>query len=643
MPIQPNTRFHSEFPLQLDYLDKKGVPLTLPTTQAIIRNAYMKLAKSEFSASSECYDTLAARMSDQDAEDFDAGKKGPIFSSSFVCKYLKSLEYTRKSVLTKSSYNINAYIAFIYMLLHIIISEKLEPSQILNLDETGVFFAMAILWAYTKNGKNQLVAKEKDEKKRMTVLLTIAMNGVKFAATCITKSLAKKRKFTQNTFPDEANASNFDVNYSPTKIDVKVKSSSTKSVSAKKRKTEVKPSANVTVQLSDTRTSTRYTSRVHNNQNDSDYEDSENDSDSEDEENSPLHSLVEEYEDDPDFDDAMNDDEFPDLAIFGNIRIKDDLLDIKKLFSESNVLDEFLEIYNHQLSLKNPRVERQSGKRPATAICTRLHNDVNIKSAHFSIFLSSLQALARNRTSEVLFDLALYLESLKDNGDVNNTVNLAMIKYHAAKLCVSKTVDPGSLFTHFKDHHEVISAIDEMMSSPYIENLLNHPPTQPQEKMTSVYSTQHSNAWATAESLIPAISETVLNAPHLQGKPFLLTMDNFSCHHDKQLLDEIKESGGTILFLPPNSTNELQPLDLRTNADFKAKLKRTYHLRYLEYLNKKRPDYLQSNDRQELNVLQAWNEVSPAVVRGGFTQMFTNIRAMVEELKLLPRSDNQQL
>jgi len=120
-------------------------------------------------------------------------------------------------------------------------------------------------------------------------------------------------------------------------------------------------------------------------------------------------------------------------------------------------------------------------------------------------------------------------------------------------------------------------------------------------------------------------------------------MDNFSCHHDKQLLDEIKESGGTILFLPPNSTNELQPLDLRTNADFKAKLKRTYHLRYLEYLNKKRPDYLQSNDRQELNVLQAWNEVSPAVVRGGFTQMFTNIRAMVEELKLLPRSDNQQL
>ena len=127
------------------------------------------------------------------------------------------------------------------------------------------------------------------------------------------------------------------------------------------------------------------------------------------------------------------------------------------------------------------------GKRPATAICTRLHNDVNIKSTHFSIFLSSLQA------SEVLFDLALYLESLKDNGDTNNTVNLAMIKYHAAKLYVSKTVDPGSIFTHFKDHHEVISAIDEMMSSPYIENLLNHPPTQPQERVTSIYSTQHSN------------------------------------------------------------------------------------------------------------------------------------------------------
>ena len=199
-------------------------------------------------------------------------------------------------------------------------------------------------------------------------------------------------------------------------------------------------------------------------------------------------------------------------------------------------------------------------------------------------------------------------------------------------MCVGAGIVPEELFNDFKDHKDVIRKIHEMLSSQYIVDFLNTPPIASQEPLTSVYSTKQANAWATAETLNPAISATVLESENLKNERFLLTMDNFSGHHNHQLKEEIKKTQGACLYLPAFGTSKFQPLDLLANAAFKARLKKIFEERSLAFLDEKRPKHLQKNERQELNILQAWNEVSPAVVHRGFMQVFENIQKVISGL-----------
>jgi len=597
-----------------------------------MRNGYLKMKDKTYNNDEKCFDTLLKPFPEQIEQKFESGEMELTCCPSFAWNYLKSLQYSRKKVLTKATYNMNACLAFIYMLLHFIILWQLKPFQLLNLDETGVFFAMAVMYAYAKGGKNQEAAPDKDEKKRLTVLLIIAMSGERFDATCIHKSLAKTISFFKKTFSNDADAMDFTKEFLPReKILSKIgKGAETapQELSGVKRKS----TGDSGKQKKKTKGTTTSNRRAHESDEEAEEEQDGNVGESGEE------RFVEDNDEDItdrytlQFDDASDDIDSYSLDIFGNIKIKGDTLEVEKLLSSVVEFDNFCDQYNQNLREASVRVERGQGKRSAPGRFKEKHSHVDMKSEDFPIFLQTLHDLGEAEDKPILFELARYLETLQTTGDIRKTLNLSMIKYHAKNMCVGNGIVPEELFKDFGDHTDVIRKIDEMLSSDYIVDFLNTPFTETQEPSKSLYSTKQSNAWATAPTLLPAISETVLKSQKLKNEHYILTMDNFSSHHSHELKQEIKKTKGIALYMPAYGTSKYQPLDLRANATFKARLKKIYEERTLAFLNETRPKYLEKTERQELNILQAWNEVSPAAVRGGFTQMFENIQGFIAGL-----------
>jgi len=382
---------HPSLSTQINYLYGIGTILTLPVTKRIMRNGYLKMKNKTYKEDEECYKSLVAQIPTQIEEDFAAGKMGITCCDSFVWNYLRSLNYSRKKVLTKATYNMNACLAYIYMLLHFIIVWQLQPYQLLNLDETGVFFAMAIMYAYAKGGENQEAAADADEKKRLTVVHTISMNGVRYQATCIHKSLARNRYFSQNTYSEDADALNFTKEFLPEVEAVcqigKEEKLAKQKVSGVKKKSQVEGK-----KRKKNNQGTRFRGGKSQDCGDDSYEE-------EDDESEKSEAEVFEGDNNEDdttegnlqFDDASHDRIYHGRDIFGNIKVKEGKLDIQKLLSPVVNFDDFCTAYNQELRAAQQNVGRSQGKRTVTGTYKQKHSEVKIGSEEYKIFLRTLE------------------------------------------------------------------------------------------------------------------------------------------------------------------------------------------------------------------------------------------------------------
>ena len=58
------------------------------------------------------------------------------------------------------------------------------------------------------------------------------------------------------------------------------------------------------------------------------------------------------------------------------------------------------------------------------------------------------------------------------------------------------------------------------------------------------------------------------------GKTPVAVVDNCGCHHVQEIEEAFVAAGWKLLFLPPNMTSELQPMDLVVNGPLKQFLRR---------------------------------------------------------------------
>lgn len=55
---------------------------------------------------------------------------------------------------------------------------------------------------------------------------------------------------------------------------------------------------------------------------------------------------------------------------------------------------------------------------------------------------------------------------------------------------------------------------------------------------------------------------------------FLMVVDNVSFHHVQEVVAAFTNVGWILKFLPPNMTDELQPMDLVVNSVLKSEMRR---------------------------------------------------------------------
>ena len=63
-------------------------------------------------------------------------------------------------------------------------------------------------------------------------------------------------------------------------------------------------------------------------------------------------------------------------------------------------------------------------------------------------------------------------------------------------------------------------------------------------------------------------------SPYLNTKKAFLVFDNFRAHRNSDVIEYFLKKNIEIAFLPPNSTSELQPLDLVVNFPLKSAISR---------------------------------------------------------------------
>ena len=110
-------------------------------------------------------------------------------------------------------------------------------------------------------------------------------------------------------------------------------------------------------------------------------------------------------------------------------------------------------------------------------------------------------------------------------------------------------------------------------------------PVFPKEVTDAFDYTGNDSGWMTCDIMSNWINQCFL--PQLeklrqkhggQRYPALVMMDNHSSRN-KINFQELKEMHNvTFLFLPPNASHLLQPMDLSVNPDFKCRLRKKFHL-----------------------------------------------------------------
>ena len=68
-----------------------------------------------------------------------------------------------------------------------------------------------------------------------------------------------------------------------------------------------------------------------------------------------------------------------------------------------------------------------------------------------------------------------------------------------------------------------------------------------------------------------------------EGKWALLVLDNFSAHCADDIIKKLEGMRTKVLFLPPGSTQFLQPLDLAVNASIKSRIRLAWEQWMVDY------------------------------------------------------------
>jgi len=135
-------------------------------------------------------------------------------------------------------------------------------------------------------------------------------------------------------------------------------------------------------------------------------------------------------------------------------------------------------------------------------------------------------------------------------------------------------------------------------------------------------STSSSNSSNSSESAMDASSESEPGPAQTLEQLYnhILLLDNFSAHANAEAAEIFELAKILLLFLPPNTTPFLQPLDVAVNYIFK-KILEELQRKYREILYKETNSLADPRvTRQELarRVLEAWERISIETIQTAF-------------------------
>lgn len=114
--------------------------------------------------------------------------------------------------------------------------------------------------------------------------------------------------------------------------------------------------------------------------------------------------------------------------------------------------------------------------------------------------------------------------------------------------------------------------------------------SHPKTNLPSDWHITHSaNHWSNEDTTLQYLKEIII--PHVQrmrddvgDSAALLIQDNFKGQATKAVLDLLNEHNIHVCFLPPNSTDRLQPMDLSVNKAIKSYMKKEFEEWYAEQI-----------------------------------------------------------
>lgn len=192
----------------------------------------------------------------------------------------------------------------------------------------------------------------------------------------------------------------------------------------------------------------------------------------------------------------------------------------------------------------------------------------------------------------------------------------------------------------YKSKYDAILYIKELFNNQHIKDILNITIEPTKVPVTTFNVQRNPTAWCDRDIFQDYMQNQILSercSPNSKLPLSLLIMDNASSHYEGNTVHKIyhhaREKNIILLYLPPNSTGFLQPLDLRFNNIFKKNLKRIH--KYIQnqslYKNAKFMN-LYSAERLAAQVCFCMTNVSSKAIYSGFTVMFNRLDEFVNNI-----------
>lgn len=616
--------------------DKLGRLITINKTQNLMRNIHHNVYNNPTGAITQSLAELMAPLPPALKESFDRGDNGFVYSRSHACKLLAAYGFTHRAVETRARYDTIALLAFGCLLVTLVKEFKLGPDRIVNTDETGITQGCKIPKSYTRGVEAPKLSTTSDVKRRLTAILTIAMNGDFYTPYLIIKGKHDEAK--------KHNAINYMLNEA---LDV-FKFDSQYTLLTRSEHEERERAIKLMEQMNATGAQTKATGASHNKNTtvlsatsssntvlESDDDLGFSDSSDNEESDSPAPSSrkrrkKDDEPDDDDYDVCGGDDFAPEL------KVKDGKVNLENIFTEDEceAFEKAIkERYLASLALDTSRQARHNKNKVINISWSEFPVDDTL----FTFFTEILNDVGIEQYNQEYCELASDLESLLLN-DANGLEDfLKSFLFQVKKLCPNCPQQVLNILKSITSLPQACEYIINAFNEDHIVNIKEYRDDKPQSKSSDIWLAKHHNAWTTEPTLRECLNTTVFpRTQQLQGE-YLYLMDNFSCHRRPDIMKSITTNKGILLFFPANCTSLLQPLDLRPNAHVKQPMTSINGYRHdaCEEAGG-RIAHLYDRHRMMLNIGYSCNLVSRPVVISGFRLMLENLLSTVTKIKETP-------